>query len=385
MQQIYLDNNATTPMLPAVAEAMAEAYAEGYANPASQHQCGQRARRVLEEAREEITTMLGGRTSGMKADRLVFTSGGTESNNLALRGFSGGREGNLIVSSIEHPSIASVAEQLAREGRDVRTLTVSQDGVTQIDSLHHLLDDQTRIVSVILGNNETGVLQPVREIAAICQERDVPMHTDAVQAVGKIPVDFGTLGVSALSLSAHKFHGPQGIGGLLQRHDATPDPLFFGGFQQNGIRPGTEPIVLAIGMLTALRIWKLNATDREERLKGLRDQLEQQLLCEGGNIVVNGADATRLPHTTNVSFVGLDRQAILMALDVAGVACSTGSACASGSSEPSPVLLNMGLAADVVEGSIRISLGAATTAEQVDKAIHRILAVCGRLRRSETC
>jgi cysteine desulfurase len=384
MQQIYLDNNATTPILAAVAESMAEAYAEGYANPASQHQSGQRARRVVEESREEITTLLGGQTSGMSPDRLVFTSGGTESNNLAMRGFGSRPEGNIIVSAIEHPSIAGVAEQLVREGCDVRTLPVSQSGVVRVDSLLQVLDDSTQLVSVMLGNNETGVLQPVREIAAICQQKGVPMHTDAVQAVGKIRVDFHTLGVSLLSLSAHKFHGPRGIGALLLRHDATPQPLLFGGFQQAGIRPGTEPVELVLGMLTALRSWKRDATEREERLRLLRDRLER-LVKEAGNIVINGVGAERLPHTSNISFVGLDRQAVLMALDVAGVACSTGSACASGSSEPSPVLLNMGLAADVVEGSIRISLGAITTTEEVDEAARRILAVCRRLRVSKAC
>ena len=383
MQQIYLDNNATTPILPAVAEAIAEAHAEGYVNPASQHQSGQRARRVLEEAREEITAILGGNTSGMQADRLVFTSGGTESNNLALRGFSR-QDANIVVSAIEHPSIASVAEQLAREGRDVRTLPVSQRGVVQVDPLHDMLDERTLLVSVMLGNNETGVLQPIAEIASICKAKGVLMHTDAVQAVGKIPVDFNALGVSCLSFSAHKFHGPKGIGGLLLRHDATPEPLLFGGFQQSGIRPGTEPIVLVLGMLAALRIWKQEADERANRMQLLRDRLEQ-LVSAAGNIVINGADAQRLPHTTNISFVGLDRQAVLLALDMAGVACSTGSACASGSSEPSAVLLKMGLAEKVVEGSIRISLGAATTADDVDEAARRIIAVCKRLRGSERC
>ncbi len=384
MEQIYLDNNATTGMLPQVAEVMDEAHRAGYANPASQHRSGQRARRVLEDARERITKLLGGETTGRKPDRLVLTSGGTESNNLALRGLSvDARDANVVVSSIEHPSVLETAEQLKRTGIEVRHLPVDGNGVVLADRLRDLLDERTCLVSVMLGNHETGVLQPIAEIARVAREFGVPVHCDAVQAVGKIPVDFRALGVDALSVSAHKLHGPIGIGGLLLRHDVTPAPLLAGGFQQQGIRPGTESVTLALGFLKALDLWAEQATEYEQQVRGLRDMLEERLRAEIPSLVVNGGEAERLPHTSNISFPGLNRQALVLALDMAGIACSTGSACASGSSEPSPVLIAMGLAQPVIEGSIRISLSRATTIAEIEQATQRILRVYKTLQPRE--
>lgn len=384
MQQIYLDNNATTAMLPEVAEAMARAYTAGYVNPASQHQSGQRSRRVLEQAREEIAQRLGAKTTGMDADRLIFTSGGTESNNLALLGLSGEPGSNIIVSAIEHPSVTAVADQLAGASHEVRRLPVDQTGVARAEALESLIDEKTTLVSVMLGNNETGVLQPLEAIRKRCAAGEVLLHTDAVQAVGKIPVAFHALGVSAMSFSAHKLHGPRGFGGLLLRHDVTPTPQMFGGFQQSGIRPGTESVALVLGLLEALKCWQAEATERLERMTSLRDRLESLLRNEVPDIVVNGTDSLRLPHTSNISFPGLDRQAMLMGLDMVGVACSTGSACASGSSDPSPVLLAMGLDNAIVESSIRLSLSALTTAADVDDAGLRIVRVCKGLRDQQS-
>lgn len=381
MQQIYLDNNATTAVLPAVAAAMTEVYAAGYANPASQHQSGQRARRVLEEIRQQIADLLGAETAGIQTDRLIFTSGGTEANNLALQGLCGKPGSNIIISAIEHPSVVSVAEHLAERGYEVRRLPVDRTGVVLLDRLDDLIDQHTSLVSVMLGNHETGVLQPVRKIAENCSSAGVPMHTDAVQAVGKLPVNFRELGVAAMSFSAHKLHGPVGIGGLLLRSDVTPAPLLFGGFQQGAIRPGTEAPALARGMLTAMLLAHDEGEKRWQRMASLRDRLESTLHREIPEVVINGAGADRLPHTSSVSFPGLDRQAVVMALDLAGVACSTGSACASGSSDPSPVLLAMGLAPEVVEGSIRISLSALTTANEIDAVVSRIVRVYAGLRQ----
>ncbi|HRX83168.1 MAG TPA: aminotransferase class V-fold PLP-dependent enzyme, partial [Pirellulaceae bacterium] len=248
MEQIYLDNNATTKMLPEVAEAIYEAHRAGHVNPASQHQSGQRTRRVLEDARERITKLLGGETTGMKPDRLVLTSGGTESNNLAIRGLTAdAREANIVLSPIEHPSILETAEKLAQAGLEIRRLPVNHAGVIQADRLADLIDERTRLVSVMLGNHETGVIQPVEQISRFAREQRVLVHCDAVQAAGKIPVNFRTLGVDALSVSAHKLHGPVGIAGLLLRHDVTPAPMLSGGFQQQGVRPGTESVPLALG------------------------------------------------------------------------------------------------------------------------------------------
>jgi cysteine desulfurase len=382
MQTIYLDNNATTLILPEVAQAMAECFAAGYANPASQHAPGRRARAVLEDAREGIGRLLGADLSGVNADRVVFTSGGAEANNLAVRGLaqanSAAAAGRLVISAIEHPSVVGPAEHLAAQGWRLDRLGVDAEGVAEIDDL--VLDEETRLVSIMLGNNETGVLQPVAEAAARCRATGVLCHTDAVQAVGKAPVDFRALGVDALSCAAHKFHGPRGIGVLIVRHDAPLGPILYGGFQQAGLRPGTESVALAVGMHRALQIWDEEQPARTARMTALRDRLEAALGEGWPEAVINGRQAARLPHTSSVAFPGLDRQALAMALDQAGVACSTGSACASGSSEPSPVLLAMGCPEAVVEGSLRLSLGALTTVEEVDDAARRILRVCNMLR-----
>lgn len=381
---IYLDNNATTHVLPEVAEAMDEAQRAGYANPASQHQAGQRARRKLEAIREEFACLLGAQTAGERPDRLIFTSGGTESNNLALRGLARGRTGNLLVSGTEHPSALRVAEELGREGFELRRVPVTELGVLQLGALAELLDGQTRLVSLVWGNHETGVLQPLREVADLCTAGFVPLHVDAVQVVGKLPVNFHELGAAAMSLAAHKFHGPLGIGALLVRGDVVLEPLLLGGFQQGGLRPGTQSVPLALGMLVALRHWSREADARQARLTSLRDLFEHELQTALPTVLVNGGRSNRLPHTSNVAFPGIDRQQLFLALDVAGVACSTGSACASGSSEPSPVLRAMGLPESVVQSSLRFSFGALTTESEVVEAVSRIRQVHDALRGRET-
>ena len=373
MNAIYLDNNSTTPVHPDVAAAISRCFQAGHVNPASSHRPGQHARRIVEKARHRIAATLGAQTSGTHADHVIFTSGGTEANNLALRGLvpeTG--PGRIIISAIEHPSVVGSAQQLAHCGYDIRRVRVSGQGVVDVKHLEELLTDDTVLVSVMLGNNETGVLQPVKEIAELCSRRGVPLHTDAVQVVGKIPVAFRELGASALTATAHKFHGPRGVGVVLLRHGVPLKPIMYGGFQQRGLRPGTESVELVVGMSEALQIWLAEAHQRTTDMARLRDGLERQLLLEIPTAVVNGAGAARLPHTSNISFPGLDRQALLMALDEAGVACSTGSACASGSSQPSPVLLAMGCPDEIVEGAIRLSVGALTTSAEVRLAGCRI-------------
>jgi cysteine desulfurase len=359
---------------------MAACRREGFANPASQHGPGRKARALLEEAREGIGELLGARTGGMAADRVIFTSGGTESNNLALRGLWTTDRRKLIVSAIEHPSIADTADQLRQQGQPVDVLPVDSDGVVRSDLLADRIDDDTRLVSVMLGNNETGVLQPVDEIARMAHERGAAVHTDAVQVVGKLPVDFERLGVDALTCAAHKFHGPRGIGALIVRHEVPLRPLLLGGFQQAGLRPGTESVELAVGMFAALRVWHRQRDARRAHLAELRDRLESGLRAEFTDIVVVGEQAQRLPHTSCVAFPGLDRQAISMALDLAGVAISTGSACASGSSEPSATLVAMGCDRAVIGGAIRLSVGACSTPADVESALGRIVSVVKNLR-----
>jgi cysteine desulfurase len=403
MTPIYLDHAATTPMLPAVANAMREASLRYGANPASQHELGRQARRALETARSRIAELLGAGPD----DQLVFTSGGTESNNLAITGLFGwhaqgpppgvvrgqfvpasttpradlGVPPRIVISSQEHPSVYRAADHLAEQGVVVDRLPVSREGVTQVGAISNLLSTETRLVSIILGSNETGVLQPAAEIAAVCRERRIPIHTDATQVVGKLPVDFRKLGVDALTFAAHKFHGPIGIGGLLVRHGGKLAPSLHGGFQQAALRPGTESVPLALGMLAALELWYAEAEERRDRIESQRDLLEAGLWSDDEGAVVIGSNAARLPHISNVAFTGLDRQALAMALDLAGIACSTGSACASGSSEPSPALVAMGLPDEQISGSIRFSLGATTTPAEIDEGCRRILSVVKRLRR----
>jgi len=367
-----------------VVEAMARCWREGYANPASQHQPGQKARRVLEDAREQMAGILGADVTGTHPDRLIFTSGGTEANNLALFGAArAGRKGgprHLIVSAIEHASVLEPAERLLDEGCELDLLGVTRDGVVRADLLPGLLRPETRLVSVMLGNHETGVLQPVAEIARIASQAGVPVHSDAVQVAGKLPINFRELGVSALTVAAHKFGGPLGIGALLVREGFQLQAQHFGGHQQWGLRPGTESVALAVGMLTALRLWQIEHEEHLRRLTALRDRFESGLKAGLPGFVVNGAGAARLPQTSNIAFPGLDGQILLLALDMAGVACSVGSACSSGSRELSPTLRAMGLPKDVVAGSLRFSLGTTTTEGDIDEAVRRILMVVGELR-----
>jgi len=379
-QHIYLDHNATTPILPQVVEAMARVYSAPWGNPASQHRAGQKARQVLEEAREQIALHLGAQTGSTHADRVILTSGGTEANNLALLGLAGARPGHAVISTIEHPSLVGAAAELRRRGWDIEQLPVGADGVIAVEQLAERLRPETRLVSLMLANNETGALQPVARAARICAERGIPLHTDAVQAVGKIPVDFAGLGVAALSLSAHKFHGPPGIGALVLRREIKLEPQLHGGFQQAGLRPGTEPVALAVGMSTALADWHSAAGTIHKVLADLRDEFERLLRQGLPDLVINAAEATRLPHTSNVAFPGLDRQALVMALDLAGVSCSTGSACASGSSEPSPVLVAMGCSEAVFQSAVRFSFGRGTSRGELIEATDRILKVCNKLR-----
>lgn len=384
-ESIYLDHNATSPLLPAAAEAMRQAWEAGFANPASQHGPGRAARRQLEAARESVIRLLGGDPTGRSPDRLVFTSGGTEANSLALRGLlaaSGKRR--LVISAIEHPSVSATADRLETEGVRVDRLGVSSDGVVSIDALRQLLTESGEpigLVSVMTASNETGVLQPIDELATLCRAAEVPMHTDAVQAVGKRPIEFRTSGLSALTFTAHKFHGPLGIGGLLLAPGLTVTPQLDGGFQQEGIRPGTESAPHAAGLLAALEAAVEELPDRRLRMARLRDRLESCLQGSWAGARVLGGQAPRLDHVTCLTFPGADRQALVMAYDLAGVACSTGSACASGSSEPSPTLMAMGLPAELVSSAVRFAVGALTTKADVSEAIRRLEGVNTRLRR----
>jgi cysteine desulfurase len=379
---IYLDHNATTPLLPEVAEAMRVAALEFPANPASQHRPGQQARRALEDCRERIACLLGAETAGMDADRLVFTSGGTEANNLAILGMLADQPpGHLITSAIEHPSLLGPVGELERRGWVITRVPTVANGMVRLDTIASAFRDDTRLVSIMAANNETGVLQPIEKISQLCADRGVPFHTDAAQWVGKLPTRFHDWQLAALSCAAHKFNGPPGVGALLLRDDVPLAGQLHGGHQQEGLRPGTESVPLAAGMLAALEIWHFDRDAQAARLTAFRDQFEAWITAEIPSAVVIGAGSPRLPHTSNIAFVGLDRQALFLALDLAGIACSTGSACASGSSQPSPVLLGMGLSNELIGSALRFSFGITNTDAQAVESVRRIINAHKQLRR----
>lgn len=378
---IYLDHNATTPLLREVADAIRDASLRFAANPGSQHGPGRVARQALESARTRIAELLGACTAGTHADRLIFTSGGTEANNLLFAGvLSGVVPGHLITSQIEHPSVLGPVAHWEQQGWRVTRVGADSSGVVRVAEIAEAMDEQTQLVSIMAANNETGVLQPLAEIGELCQNRGVALHTDAAQQVGKLPLNFSSLKLSALSCAAHKFHGPLGIGAIVVKRHLPLSPLMYGGYQQAGTRPGTEMVSLAIGMQVALESWHRTNSSRLDHLLELQRTFETCVLAEIPSAVVLGANSPRLPNTSNVAFPGVDRQAFFLALDIAGVACSTGSACASGSSEVSPTHLAMGVSQAVAEGAVRFSWGATTTRDEVCEAAQRIIKVHNQLR-----
>jgi len=291
MSSIYLDHNATTPIHPDVVEAMRLCYSQALANPTSQHRPGQQTRKLLEDARERIAEILGARLHGAEADRLIFTGSATQANNLAILGMAraGGPEpGQVIISAIEHSSVIEPAEHLLEQGWDYDGLPVTGEGVVRVEMLPGLLSEKTRLVSVTLGNHETGVLQPVGPLAEMCNQAGVPLHTDAVQVAGKLPVDFRALGVAAMSIGAHKFRGPVGIGALILRHDVKIEPITFGGPHEQALWPGTQAVVLAVGMCTALELWQRDHESHLQHLAALRDRFEQSLRSAIPEVIIHG-------------------------------------------------------------------------------------------------
>lgn len=381
---IYLDYNATAPIRPEVLRAMEEVWRTLPGNPASQHQFGRAARGRMEQARERILSLLGARV-GRGGDRIIFTSGGTEANNLAIIGISlartGGSPGHIIVSSIEHPSVLRAAETLLDWGWRLDTLDVHPNGVVNLESLRRWMSPSTALVSVTAANHETGAIQPVAEIARICHEQGVPFHTDAVQAVAKMPVSFREIGADAMTVAPHKFGGPLGIGALILRSETPLRPILFGGEQQDGLRPGTESVALVVGMETALAIACHELEENMQKMTALRQQFEQLLRQRIPEAIINGESAPRLPQTVNVAIPGLDNQLLFTALDLEGVCCSIGSACSSGSAEPSPTLLAMRLPKEVVKGSLRFSFGPRTTIEELRLAVEKLELVVRQLKK----
>lgn len=361
METIYLDHNSTTPTHPAVIHAMRPFWSETFGNPASAHHVGRKARQALEDARATVARLL-----DAEPGEVVFTSGATEANNLAIHGLLGEPAGAVVSSAIEHPSVNEPIRQAAQRGFVVVQLPVDSCGMVTIDPPHAIA---ARLVTLMLANNETGAIQPVRELRV---QSEAPFHCDAVQAAGKMPVSFHSLGVTTLSLSAHKFQGPRGIGALLMKKGTRLKPLFWGGHQQQGLRPGTEPVALAVGLAAALRMACEEMEPRAQRCRTLRDEFLNALQKEASPIVLNGPKEGGLPHTLNVSFPGCRAEALLIRLDLAGVACSTGSACSSGSLMPSPVLQAMGCPPDVLHSAMRFSFSHETSEADLVEGAQRI-------------
>ncbi|RMG40667.1 MAG: cysteine desulfurase [Planctomycetota bacterium] len=374
--RIYLDNNATTRPFDEVIETVARVLRDAFGNPGSRHADGRVARRVLEDARESIAQRL-----GADPDEVVFTSGGTEASNMAILGLTAGQPRAIALTRGEHPATMEACRFRQSHGWELIYLEVDSEGRLIADQYDALPWDRLGLVTVILAHNETGVIQDVAPLAERCARHGVPLHLDAVQAVGKIPVDFGRLGATTLAFGAHKFHGPRGIGGLLLRKGVRLAPLLFGGHQEQGRRPGTEPVALAAGMAEALRICTDDLPGRMERLRRLRDALEHGLEQSCGPTHVNGSREHRLPNTSNISFVGLEGEPLLIALDLAGISCSLGSTCASGAAEPAPSLVAMGCPPEVYRSAVRFSVSTLNTEADIERAVPRIAEVVRELRR----
>ena len=377
MEAVYLDNNATTPLDSRVREAMLPWLGELHGNPSSIHRFGQRSRDAVEGARAEVAALV-----GAAAPEIVFASSGTEANNGLLWDVARTSDfsGHLVVSSLEHPSVRAMAEQLQKLGMGLDVVSPSPSGVVDPEAVRAALREDTRVVCLMSASNEIGTLQPVAEVAALCRERGVWMHCDAVQSAGKVGVDVGLFGADSLVLGSHKFHGPLGAAALWIREGASYGGGLVGGSQERRRRASTENVAALVGFGEASRLAFLELEDRNLFLTGLRDRFEAGLEADP-DILVHCAGSTRLPHTTHLAALGLEGESLLIRLDLAGFAVSTGSACASGVVEPSPALISMGIEPDEALASLRISFGMTNTTEEVDALLGAFRTESAALRR----
>jgi cysteine desulfurase len=375
MRRVYLDNNASTPVLPEVLESMRPCFVEHFGNASSIHHHGQETRAAVERARESLADLLGCRPA-----EIVFTGGGTEADNLAVFGLAAAGD-HVITSTIEHHAVLNSCKHLAEKGIEVTSLPVDGRGLVDPDDLRRALRPNTKLVTVMFANNETGVIQPVEEIGEICAEAEVYFHTDAVQAAAKVPIRVKEIGCDLLSISGHKIHAPQGVGALYVRKGTTLEPMLYGGSHERSRRAGTENVPGIVGLGKAAEI-ALEGFDNGDtaRMAAMRDRLEKSILQSVESAGVNGEGAPRVPNTTNLYFDYIEGEALIIALDLKGLAVSTGAACSSGAIEPSHVLTAMGLRPDRARASIRFSLGKQNTAEDVEFAIGLVPAQVARLR-----
>lgn len=380
MRRIYLDHNATTPLAPEVFEAMKPYLTEEFGNASSIHGWGQQAKAAVEEARESVAQLL-----GAQPGEIVFTSGGTESDNTAILGAveaarTHGGAKHVVTTAIEHHAVLYTMRALEQRGIPVTYVPVGSAGVVDPEAVERALTPDTVLVSVMHANNELGTVQPIAEIAAIARERRITFHTDAVQSVGKIRLDTQPLGVRLLSLSAHKFYGPKGVGALYVRKGTPLRPLMYGGHHERDRRPGTENVPGIVGLGKAAELARERLDGEATRLHELRDRLEKGLLQAVPDIHLNGDLSRRLPTTTSISFDGIDGEGLVISLDLRGIACSTGAACSSGSLEPSHVLSAIGKTREQARSTIRFSLGKTNTPEEIDYVLKVIPEVVKRLR-----
>ena len=382
MNRVYLDYNATTPAEPEVLEAMLPYFSEEFGNAASIHTFGQKARAAVETAREQVARLIGARPQ-----EIFFTSGGTESDNHAIFGILGSAgtspkaRAHVITSFVEHEAVLNTCQALEKQGVDVTYLHVDQDGLIDLEDLRGAIRKETVVITIMHANNELGTVQPIEEIGRIAQQADAYFHTDAVQSAGKIPIDVNQFQLDLLSLSGHKLYAPKGIGALYVRGGTRLKQLLYGGHHQRGMRPGTENVAAIVGFGKAAELARHSLENDAKRLSALRDQLEHGLVSRIPHSRVNGGRAPRTPNTANLVFPGVEGEALLIALDLKGLACSTGAACSSGAVEPSHVLTAIGLAAEEARASLRFSLGRHTTQSDIDFAIHVVPAAVAQLRQ----
>lgn len=377
---VYLDHAATTPVRAEVMEAMQPFFGARFGNPSSSHRWGREARASLEEARERIARCLGART-----EEIVFTSGGTESDNLAILGSwraqrTSGRT-VVITTPIEHKAVLGAVHQAAREGATERFTRIDENGVVDVASFRELMTPEVALCTVMWVNNEIGTVQPIEELAPLAKSAGALFHTDAVQAFGKVHIDAAAVPFDALTISGHKIGAPKGIGAAFIRRGTALEPLFHGGAQDRGRRPGTENVAMAVGLARACELAVEERDDDCSRVGRLRDRLEEALIARVPDAIIHGRGARRAPHILNVSVPGVDSESMLMALDLAGVACSSGSACQSGSVTPSHVLTAIGVKPDLASGAVRMSLGCLTTEACIARVSDLFPALINKARR----
>lgn len=378
MKRIYFDHSATTPVDKDVAALMMEYMIEKYGNPSSIHSFGREVKKAIDEARQQVAALL-----GANANEIFFTSGGTEADNLALKGiaFANRKKGNHIITTcIEHHAILHTCDYLEKQGFTVTYLPVDENAMVRLEDVKKAITDQTILISVMFANNEVGTIQPIKEIGQIAREKGIYFHTDAVQATGNYPIDVNDYNIDLLTLSAHKFHGPKGIGALFVRRGVRIDAVQHGGGQERALRAGTENVPGIVGLGKAAEIAKQDLPKKVAHISALRDKLIKGLTEKVPDIKLNGHPTQRMPGSVNFSFLYVEGESLLLNLDLKGIAASSGSACTSGSLDPSHVLLAMGLTHEVAHGSLRITLGRGNTDEDIEYCLVVLPEIVERLR-----